>query len=62
MNGSSESPVELHEYDSSWAEQFEVERGRIAGVFDGQAVGIEHIGSTADPGLCAKPIVDVLAS
>jgi len=33
---------------------------RLAGIFDGQALGIEHIGSTAVPGLCAKPIVDVL--
>lgn len=59
MSGSSEL-VELVEYDASWAELFDRERERLAGVFDGQAVGIEHIGSTSVPGLCAKPIVDVL--
>lgn len=32
----------------------------ISGIFDGQAVAIEHIGSTSVPDLCAKPIVDVL--
>lgn len=59
MSGSSDL-VELVEYDASWAELYEQERERLAGVFDGQAVGIEHIGSTSVPGLCAKPIVDVL--
>lgn len=52
--------VELVEYDPSWAERFEEERERLVGVFDGREVGIEHIGSTSVPGLCAKPIVDVL--
>jgi GrpB-like predicted nucleotidyltransferase (UPF0157 family) len=60
VSGSSDFGVELQEYDSAWAERFEEERGRLSGIFDGQAVGIEHIGSTAVPGLCAKPIVDVL--
>jgi GrpB-like predicted nucleotidyltransferase (UPF0157 family) len=52
--------VELVDYDPDWAELFERERLALAPVFDGEAVAIEHIGSTAVPGLCAKPIVDVL--
>jgi GrpB-like predicted nucleotidyltransferase (UPF0157 family) len=52
--------VELAEYDSTWADLFEEERGRLGGIFDGSALGIEHIGSTSVPGLCAKPIVDVM--
>jgi GrpB-like predicted nucleotidyltransferase (UPF0157 family) len=52
--------VELVDHDPSWAELFEQEQAAIAGIFDGLAVGIEHIGSTAVPDLCAKPIVDVL--
>lgn len=52
--------VELVDHDSRWAELFEEERERLIGVFDGRAVGIEHIGSTSVPELCAKPIVDVL--
>ena len=59
MSGSSEL-VELVEHDPTWAELFERERTLLAPIFDGRAVGIEHIGSTAVPGLCAKPIVDVL--
>jgi GrpB-like predicted nucleotidyltransferase (UPF0157 family) len=39
---------------------FEEERPHLAMVFDGRAEGIEHIGSTAVPDLCAKPIVDIL--
>lgn len=59
MSGLSER-VELRDYDPSWAEIFEAERILIAPIFDGRALGIEHIGSTSVPDLCAKPIVDVL--
>jgi GrpB-like predicted nucleotidyltransferase (UPF0157 family) len=52
--------VELVDHDPTWAEVFEAERRRLTPVFDGRAVGIEHIGSTSVPDLCAKPIVDVL--
>jgi GrpB-like predicted nucleotidyltransferase (UPF0157 family) len=60
VSGSSESRVELVEHDPSWAELFEQEHFRLAPIFGGRAVSIEHIGSTSVPGLCAKPIVDVL--
>lgn len=59
MSGRSDL-IELVEHDPSWAALFEQERAVLGGVFDGQAVGIEHIGSTSVPELCAKPIVDVL--
>ncbi len=58
MSGPSDR-VEISEYDPTWAELFEQERERLSGVFDGRAVAIEHIGSTAVPSLCAKPIVDI---
>ena len=59
MSGSSDQ-VELVDHDPSWAGLFEEERVRLAPIFKGQAVAIEHIGSTSVPDLCAKPIVDVL--
>ncbi len=59
MSGSSDL-VELVEHDPSWAKLFEQERDRLADVFAGKALGIEHIGSTSVPEICAKPIVDVL--
>jgi GrpB-like predicted nucleotidyltransferase (UPF0157 family) len=52
--------VELADHDPSWAQSFEEEKRRLAGVFDGQVVGIEHVGSTSVPDLSAKPIVDML--
>ncbi len=60
MSGSSEPRVELVEHDPSWADLFDEERERLTGIFDGRVVAIEHVGSTSVPGLCAKPIVDVL--
>jgi GrpB-like predicted nucleotidyltransferase (UPF0157 family) len=59
VSGSSDR-VELVEHDPTWAELFESEKARISAIFDGRVVGIEHIGSTSVPELCAKPIVDVL--
>jgi GrpB-like predicted nucleotidyltransferase (UPF0157 family) len=59
VSGPSER-IELVDHDPSWAVLFEQERDRVAGVFDGAVVGIEHVGSTSVPGLSAKPVVDVL--
>ena len=49
-------------YDPSWPAQFERERRRIAAAFRSRAVRIEHTGSTAVPGLAAKPIIDIQIS
>jgi GrpB-like predicted nucleotidyltransferase (UPF0157 family) len=53
--------VEMHSYDSSWAQMFEAERDRLICLFPGIFIDIQHIGSTAIPGLIAKPIIDILA-
>ena len=47
-------------YRQEWPETFGRHRGRIAAALGAVAVGIDHIGSTAVPGLAAKPIVDIL--
>ena len=52
--------VELSAYSPMWPAVFEIERDRLTHVFGADAVVIEHIGSTAVPGLGAKPIIDVL--
>ena len=57
---STPDPVELTPYSPLWPAVFEVERDRIAALFAGEDVAIEHIGSTAVPGLGAKPIIDVM--
>ncbi|QDH71469.1 GrpB family protein [Marilutibacter alkalisoli] len=53
--------VELHSYDASWPQAFEVERDRLLFLFPGIFMDIQHIGSTAVPGLIAKPVIDILA-
>jgi GrpB-like predicted nucleotidyltransferase (UPF0157 family) len=59
----SDEPVSLLPYDSNWPRLFEEERGRLAEVLAPWLVGpIEHIGSTAIPGLIAKPIIDIMAA
>src|SRR5271166_2343247 len=51
--------VEVVEYDPSWSASFEAERRRLAPLLAG--VEIHHIGSTAVPGMAAKPILDLMA-
>jgi GrpB-like predicted nucleotidyltransferase (UPF0157 family) len=55
--------AEVSEYSVRWADRADVERARLAALLAPWLVdGVEHIGSTAVPGLAAKPIVDVMAS
>lgn len=51
--------VMLSAYEPRWVAQFAAVSAELAAVF-GPGVFIEHIGSTAVPGLCAKPVLDVL--
>ena len=54
------APIILVEYDPHWPELFEQEANRIRSALDGKALLVEHVGSTSVPGLCAKPIIDML--
>lgn len=47
------------EYDPTWPVLFEQLRDRISTAIGEVAVSIEHVGSTAVPGLSAKPIIDM---
>ncbi len=53
--------VHLEPHDPRWAAQFSEERDRLLRLLPGHFAAIEHIGSTAIPGLTAKPIIDILA-
>jgi GrpB-like predicted nucleotidyltransferase (UPF0157 family) len=55
-----DGPVNLAEYDPAWPERFAREAGRIKAALGERAIRIEHVGSTAVPGLVAKPIIDIL--
>jgi GrpB-like predicted nucleotidyltransferase (UPF0157 family)/pimeloyl-ACP methyl ester carboxylesterase len=54
------TPIELHAPDPAWADAFRAERDEIAQVLGHRALAIEHIGSTAVPGLDAKPVIDIV--
>jgi GrpB-like predicted nucleotidyltransferase (UPF0157 family) len=53
------NPLIIEDYDPRWPQLFEMLRSRIAAVLDELAISIEHVGSTAVPGLAAKPIIDI---
>jgi GrpB-like predicted nucleotidyltransferase (UPF0157 family) len=55
--------VRVVPYDPAWPELFVAEHRRLNAILeqDGIALVIEHTGSTAIPGLAAKPILDILA-
>ena len=46
-------------YDAIWVDTFARVRERVWPMLSDVAITIEHVGSTAVPGLWAKPIVDV---
>ena len=50
----------LHEYDPNWEKTFMQEKERIEKALQGKNIIVEHVGSTSVPGLCAKPIIDIL--
>jgi GrpB-like predicted nucleotidyltransferase (UPF0157 family)/protein associated with RNAse G/E len=49
----------LQPYDPLWPHLYAEEAVRIAAALGDWALAIEHIGSTAVPGLAAKPIIDI---
>lgn len=54
---------ELRPYDPRWTDVARTERDRLAVLLAHWLVdGVEHVGSTAVPGLAAKPIIDLMAS
>jgi GrpB-like predicted nucleotidyltransferase (UPF0157 family) len=53
--------IELVGYDFGWPAEFQAEEARIRAVLPRKLIlGVEHFGSTAIPGLAAKPIIDIL--
>jgi GrpB-like predicted nucleotidyltransferase (UPF0157 family) len=57
--GVQDGRVELVAYDPTWQALYEIERKRLEPLLG--ALEIHHIGSTAVPGLVAKPIIDMVA-
>jgi GrpB-like predicted nucleotidyltransferase (UPF0157 family) len=58
-----DAPIQLVAYDSQWPRLFLEERQALLRVLSPWLQGpIEHIGSTAVPGLAAKPVIDIMAA
>jgi GrpB-like predicted nucleotidyltransferase (UPF0157 family) len=58
-----EDRIELVDYDPGWPALFEAEAGRLRAILAGLDLGsfrLEHFGSTAIPGITAKPIIDIM--
>ena len=56
--GGRDALVEIVDYDPTWPTAFEAERKRLAPLLEGAY--IHHFGSTAVPGLAAKPVIDMI--
>lgn len=56
------APVVIVEYDPEWPALYEAEQHRILTAVGDRVRTVEHIGSTSVSGLCAKPIIDVMAA
>lgn len=54
------APIILVESDPGWPKAFEREAHRIRSILGDKIIQLEHVGSTSVPGLCAKPIIDML--
>jgi GrpB-like predicted nucleotidyltransferase (UPF0157 family) len=58
----SDEPVRIAAYDPEWPDTFAAERSVLVDAIGQWLAGpIEHIGSTAIPGLAAKPVIDMMA-
>jgi len=57
--GGQDAPIEIAGYDSAWPARFDSERMRLVPLLPGAE--IHHIGSTAVPGMPAKPVIDLMA-
>lgn len=52
--------VEVVPYHSDWPEKFQAEADALRRVLGDEVLSIHHFGSTAIPGISAKPIIDIL--
>lgn len=54
------SRIVVSGYSPEWPGAFAIERARLLAILTGGTYVVEHIGSTAVPGLAAKPVIDIM--
>ena len=53
-------PLRIEQYNPAWAEEFKRIRRNLLDILNKiPIIAIEHVGSTANPGMVAKPILDI---
>jgi GrpB-like predicted nucleotidyltransferase (UPF0157 family) len=52
--------IELAPYNPQWPRRYATLEGQIREALGATVLKIEHVGSTSIPGLCAKPVIDVV--
>ncbi|MGI8905873.1 MAG: GrpB family protein [Candidatus Sumerlaeaceae bacterium] len=57
-----EDQIAMVDYDAQWPLDYERDAAIVAGALGQQAAEIHHVGSTAVPGLCSKPLIDILVA
>jgi len=62
IGGPERRVVRIVDWSPAWPGRFVRERARIVAALGERAERVEHVGSTAVPGLAAKPIVDLQVS
>ncbi len=60
LPGLAKGVVVLSDHDPRWADLFASEAARISSALGARVLGLEHYGSTAIPGIKAKPVIDLL--
>lgn len=55
-------PHEISDYDPAWLDMFANWRSRLSAALEAASARIDHVGSTAVPGLAAKPVIDIMVS
>ena len=54
--------IRIVQYEPAWPSQYRAEAAVIGAILSGLALRIDHVGSTAVPGLAAKPVIDIQVS
>ena len=55
-----DNTIRIADYDPDWPLKFQAEKARLLDVIEPYVAAIEHMGSTAVPGLAAKPVIDIM--
>ncbi len=62
IGGIEKRAIVVVDYDPTWPHRFDLERDKIDHALGNASHRVDHVGSTAVPGLAAKPLIDIQLS